>query len=759
MELSLDDRLSARFSIDRAKKLRADAEEARALTEQFCASLVEAEKAASAMREARTLLARLIDGWRATLPLQLAALESQDAIHALLSDLAHEGLAQLAAEYSARARELAAEPGSSIDPLVAHGGAEYFRRAAAAIAPREHLSVSAWADRHRWLSQKGSGEPGKWKTDRNPLLREIMDCLSVQSDVRRIVIMKSSQVGITEACVNWIGYTMHHAPAPMLVLLPTIENRDKWVAQKLNPLLTETPVVAELFDARAQRDAANSKDTKDFPGGVLFLAGGNSPNSYAQISARYVILDDLDRFPEEVGEEGHPVALARGRAKGFSRYKLLLISTPTVKDASHIEAEYEKSDQRRAHLPCPHCGEFQPLVWGNLQWSAPAGQVVSAWYVCPECGGIIDEHHKPDMLAAGRWIPARPEIKTRGYHISALYAPIGLGKTWRELAQEWLDAQRDPIALKTFINTELGETWEDRRNQVKPRHLSERAGPQRAREIPLGCLLLTAGVDTQDNRLEVQVLGHGPGPRPRELVHWVIDYHVIHGDPSKDEVWRQLAEFLNRPYLNTRNRELVIEAAMVDEGGHHAHDVRAFCMSGRARRLMSGKGMSRPARNVLPTAPKTTELNWRGKSDKRGALTWDVGTDVAKSYLYSRLLGDAELSAEERRIRFHMELEDDYYEQLLSETFDPQKNRWVKKKGRRNEGLDTWGYGFAAAHHPQISVVRKSKREWEALAAILEPPLQEDGSLPPPLPAAPAAPTQPAKRKDDHGFGKEGWNL
>jgi phage terminase large subunit GpA-like protein len=271
------------------------------------------------------------------------------------------------------AMALAGEPGSAVDALVGHGGVAYLERLARSVAPRPHLTVSTWADQYRWLSQKGSAEPGKWKTERNPMLREIMDCLSVQSDVRRIVVMKPAQVGVTEACLNWIGYVMQHAPAPIMVLLPTLENRDKWIGQKLNPLLLETPIIAELFDAKRERDASNSRDSKDFPGGVLFLAGGNSPNSYAQVSARYVILDDADRFPEEVGPEGHPVALARNRCKAFPRYKMLLISTPTIKEASHIEVEYDKSDQRRYHLPCPHCGEYggcDCLDW--LEWMATA---------------------------------------------------------------------------------------------------------------------------------------------------------------------------------------------------------------------------------------------------------------------------------------------------------------------------------------------------------------------------------------------------
>ncbi len=377
---------------------------------------------------------------------------------------------------------------------------------------------------------------------------------------------------------------------------------------------------------------------------------------------------------------------------------------------------------------------------------------------------MIEEHHKPEMLARGRWVAARPEVKTRGYHINGLYAPIGLGKTWVELAQEWLDAQKDPVALKTFINTELAETWEDRSHAVKPKHLSERAGPQKAREIPLGCLLLTCGVDTQDDRLEVHVIGHGPmhghGGAERGLIHWTIDYLVIPGNPAHDAVWETLAQVLNRPYVNARGRELLIEATAIDEGGHHTDDVRWFATQGKAKRTMAVKGMNRASRTIMPGGPKPTDINRLGKKLTGGARTWDVGTDVAKSYLVKNLVADGELQAEAQRVRFHAELEDTFYAGLLAESFDPSRNRWIKKAGRRNEPLDTWGYAWFAAHHPQVAVARKTRKEWAALAAILEPALQEDGTVPAVVakPAAekPGFRVKPGMTKPSGGRGGDG---
>ncbi len=767
-----DDRIAARYAIDRAIRLKAQAEEAKLDCEAFAAELGDAEKALAAMRAARELLARLFETWRADLPGELAAMESQDAIHARMSEVVREGLGWLSGALHDEARALAGVRGSEIDKLIDHAGAAYLDKAANWCRPRANLTVSQWADEHRWLSSKGSGEPGKWETARNPLLREIMDCFSVSSPVRVIVIKKPSQFGATEVVLNVIGYTMDYAPAPMLMLVPTLESRDKWASQKLNPLLNETPVLADLFDANARRDASNSKDMKEFPGGVLYLGGGNSPNSYAQVSARIAIADDYARFPREVGDEGDTGLLLRGRTKGFSRYKLGYVSTPTIKDACNIDDEYEKSDQSVPWVACPHCGEYQPLVWASLKWTRDLAtrQVTHAWYVCEKNGCVIEEHDKPEMIADGkiRWIAKHPErsAQRRGFTWNSVDAPIGLGKTWPELAQQWLEAQGNPGKLKVFINTELGEVWEDRTGQLKPAQLVERALKElRAREIPPGCLMLAAGVDVQrGTRLEVQVLGIGPLPGGRvgqDFIVWTIDYAVIEGDPAQDKVWQDLADYLNKPFTNTRHRELFIEATAIDEGdGFHTHDVRAFAMSGKARRLMSVKGLNRPSRSLMPGAAKPVELNRRGKADPRGAKMWDVGTDVAKKYLYARLEADVALPAGEQRIRFHGELEDSFYKGLLAEVFDPEKNKFVKRKGmRRNEAVDTWVYGWFAAHHPQISIARRSRKEWDDLAILLEPALREDGTPVPTslMPARPAKKPTPAKTYQPTGGSSHGF--
>lgn len=582
-----------------------------------------------------------------------------------------------------------------------------------ACKPRQALSVSQWADAHRKLSPKASSRPGDWRTSATPFLREPMDCLSERSPVQRLVIIKCTQMGGTEVGLNWIGYVMDHCPAPMLVVVPTIEVRRRWGLQRLEPMLRETPPLKRIMGALKTRDSSNGQDIKDYPGGMLVLGGANSAASLASMPVRYALCDEVDRFKWELAGEGDPLGLIENRLKAFPRRKMALISTPTVKGASRIEEEYEKSDRRRYHVPCPHCTEKLVLQWKNLQWNATVTHVV---YVCEHCGAEIEEHHKQAMLAAGVWIAENPDSKTRGYHINALYAPPGLGLTWPELVRDFLDARQDPVKLKRFINTQLGETWEDRSRDVRPNVLAQRAEPFKLREIPPGCLILTCGVDTQDDRLSVQLLGWGANE-----TNWILDWVELPGNPGREELWLKLTQLLVMPLTNSYGKSMRIEATAIDTGGHFTHEVYAYVRSRAAPRLMAVKGASVPGKPVLAGRPVPQDINLRGKVIKNGVSLWTVGSDTAKHALYNRLVGDQGADVGGRRIHFSNELPAEFYDQLVSEVFDPERNKWVRRRGRRNEGLDTWCYGFAAAHHPEIRVHALRPADWSRLARVLEP--------------------------------------
>jgi phage terminase large subunit GpA-like protein len=602
---------------------------------------------------------------------------------------------------------------------------------AEAVKPRERLSLSQWADAHRILSGKGASERGQWRTDRTPYLREIMDCLSDSSPVQRVVAVKSTQVGLTEVALNWLGYHVHRQLGPMLVVVPTLDVRKKWVLQRLHPMLTETECLAKLAKART-RDSANSEDIKDYPGALVVLSGANSPASLASMPIKHVVCDEVDRFPWESGDEGDPLGLIQRRTSNFPRRKVLLISSPTIKGASRIDEEYEASDQRQYHVPCPDCGHQQPLVWAQLQWNADRSAV---WYTCTECGSAIDEHYKTPMLAAGRWVPRHPERRTRGYQINGLYAPIGLGLTWRELVDDWLAAKGDLSKLKRFINTALGEAWEDERSKrLSPKGLADRAGPYRVREVPPGCLILTAGVDTQDDRLAVQVVGWGADGR-----RWVIDYVELPGSPARADVWDQLTELINAPLVNAWGREMQIEATAIDSGGHFTHEVYLYVRSARVRRPMAIKGSSTPGRSILAARPNAVDVRSSGRVIKSGVKVWMVGTEAAKHNWYNLLTSDTDQAADERLVHFPAELDISYYQGLIAETFDPERNRFVLRKGKRNEPLDTAVYAMTAAHHPEIRVHAMHAPQWERLAQQLERATDAEPTPPPEKPTTPRA--------------------
>jgi phage terminase large subunit GpA-like protein len=590
--------------------------------------------------------------------------------------------------------------------------------------PKQRLTVSEWADANRMLSEVGSAAPGPWRTSRTPFLREIMDQLSEHSPAKLVPFMKSSQVGGTEVGSNWLGYIMAHAKGPAAVLMPTEKSLNDWVSQKFDPMATETPAVAAVLAKRNNNSSDNNAQRKKFTGGILYFKTAGSTAELKSSSLRYALADEVDEWDWST-TQGDPLGLVEVRLTTFHDHKLFVPSSPTMKDASRIEELFEAGDRRRYHVPCPHCGELQHLVWGNLKWRKHPDnprRILDAWYVCKECGGEIAEHHKPAMLAElghggrARWVAEAPDAPHPSYHINALYSPIGLGLSWRELAAEWITAQDDPAKLMRFMNTRMGETWADRSKDIKANALEARAEPYQLRTVPAGCLVITVGVDTQDNRLEVQVLGHGKGGR-----NWTLDYHVLPGNPAEDALWGSLADYVNNVrFANAHGRELTSEACAIDTGGHHTHAVYAFVRSNRVRRALACKGASTPGKAILGK-PSAQDVNWRGVTQKRGVMLYLIGADTAKHLLYNRLTGDAEKPAEDRQVHFSNQLDSGYYDQLVSETFNPRKNRWEIKKGKRNEALDTWVLALAASHHPELYLHKWKAGDWDRRAAMVEP--------------------------------------
>jgi phage terminase large subunit GpA-like protein len=606
---------------------------------------------------------------------------------------------------------------------MADGGARLFNACARSVAPRKAITVSEWADEKRVLSEKGSARPGKWRTSANPPLREPMDCLSARSPVQDITLRFPIQFGKTEVAVNGVGYCIDENPGPLMIALPGEVPMQKWISQKLNPMLDETPAVKAALTSTASRDASNTRTFKDFAGGQLYMEHAGSPSRLKLTSVRTLVVDELDEFALNFIGGDDPVDMLDGRTSAFpATFKRLYIGTPTLKGVSRIDKKYEASDQRRFYVRCPHCGHEQPLEWRGLQWelaraigSAPA-EVSRVWYLCRESACVIEEYQKTEMIACGRWVAENPGARTRGYTINCLYYQIGLGPRWADLVRMWLDAQNDPAKLKTFINDRLAEAFEDpAMRKVKSNVVLDRAEPYRLRSAPQAVLTATAGVDTQDDRFEVQIVGWS-----RTLQAWTLDYVVIPGDPERDETRAALADLLNKPIEHASGRMIRVEAVAIDAGGHRTESVKAFVRSGVVRRALCIFGAV-PSNAPILSRGKLQDINWRGQLDKRGVTIHHVGTVGIKHLLYSRISTDEERESSARLIHLSDELPDEFFTGLVAETFNPVTNRFVKRGGVRNEPLDTWTYAYAATHHPELRLHRRSRMDWDAIEARLKP--------------------------------------
>ena len=588
-----------------------------------------------------------------------------------------------------------------------------FRALARALEPRKPMTVSQWADANRVLSSKGSAQAGQWRTDANPPLREPMDCMSARSTVREVVLMFPIQYGKTSVAVNALGYCMDHDPGPVMVCLPGEVSMNKWVAQKLNPTIEESPAVKRALTSVASRDAANTRTFKDFAGGQLYIEHAGSPSRLKSTSVRTLIVDEVDEFANNLTGGDDPLEMLNGRTSAFpATFKRLYISTPQIKGISRIESLWNKSDQRRYFVPCPHCGHMQHLEWRGLHWSADGAQV---WYVCQECGAHIEEHHKADMIRAGEWQATNPGAKVRGYHINCLYYQFGLGPRWADLVEMWREAQNDPARLKTFINDRLAEPWEDAAMRaVRHNAIADRAEPYPLRTAPRGALVVTAGVDTQDNRLAVHIVGWGRG-----LSFWTLDYVELMGDPADDAVWAALTDLLNRPIEREGGGTLRVEAMCQDAGGHRTEAVKAYVRERRVKRPLAIFGAV-PNNAPVLSKGKLVDVDWKGRSDKRGVMIHHVGTVGAKHWLYSRLSADADKQPEDRLTHFSDQLPPEFFTGLVGEIYNPSKNRFENRRGARNEPLDTWVYAFAAAHHPELRLHRATKTDWDRIESILE---------------------------------------
>ncbi len=624
-----------------------------------------------------------------------------------------------------------------------------------ALRPDPTLTVSQWADQYRVLPSKGAAEPGRYRTDRAPYLREIMDSLSPSSPVQRVVFMKSSQIGGTELGLNWLGCIVHLYPAPVMIVQPTLDLAERFSKQRVAPMIEQTPVLRDLIAPPRERDSGNSLLMKEFKGGVLVIAGSNSGVSLRQMPVRFLFCDEPSGYEPDADGEGDPISLAEKRTQTFGvRKKIFLNSTPKLKDQCRIEHEYLRSDQRRYFVPCPFCGGMQHLKWRPTEEERLAGKEYgivwedgdpkSVKYKCEHCSELIPEHHKTKMLAAGEWTTTGPISETRGYHINGLYSPLGW-KSWLECVQEFIEAKEkartgDPTLLKAFVNSVLAETWEDGiSSRIGAEGLQARAEMYDPAVVPRKAVLLTAGVDVQGDRLECTVFAWG-----EDEECWVQNHAVIYGDPEQPEVWKQLTDIILREWRHESGAGTLRIAATAIDSGDQTHQVYIYARSMRKHRVFAIKGQSQAGKPAIGQ-PTKQDINYKGQKLKWGVDLYPLGVDTIKQTLYLRYKN---VAPGPRYIHFHAGLSPEYFEQLVSEKRMPRRTRtgvviidWYKPAGKRNEALDCFVYGYAALQflytkHHRLTFWKQMERKLYATGApVVAPPAEAPkDTLPPEIP-------------------------
>ncbi len=546
--------------------------------------------------------------------------------------------------------------------------------------------------------------------------------------VETVVVMSSAQVGKTTFIKAVIGFHVDQDPAPILLLNPTLDMSEAFSKDRLAPMVRDTPCLrGKIADPRS-RDSGNTILHKRFSGGHLTLAGANSPASLASRPVRIVLCDEVSRYPPSAGTEGDPVNLAFKRTATFWNRKRVLTSTPTIKGACRIEMAYEQSDQRRYHVPCIWCRGYQTLRWAQVKW--PEGKPREAHYLCEHCGSAITDADKIKILREGEWRAGAEPNGTAGFHLNELYSP------WRkfgEVAEDFLAAKKGGReTLKTWVNTSLGETWEeDQGERPDWATLKARAEPYDLFTVPPGGLLLTAFVDVQQDRLAVKVKAWGRGEES-----WLVVFLELYGDTDYDggrelpKVYRELDDLLGRSYPHASGAELHIASAGIDSG-FRTQAVYNYCRT-RGPRVYPTKGVFTPGRPVV-TRPSKQDVTYKGQTIEGGVMLWPIGTDAAKRLVYWRMKITGPGPG---RMHFPIGIEDEYYEQLCSEKLVTKYRHGVPyqewhQTRPRNEALDCEVGVYHAAIRAGMGRFR-----WERLEQSLAPPAESKAKTEPQNPAA-----------------------
>ena len=603
-----------------------------------------------------------------------------------------------------------------------------------AIQPDERIGIAEWSERYRILPEHGT-EPGKWRNSRTPYLVGIMDALSgMQSNVTRyahddhrpfdnswvviVGLQKGHQLGGSALGENFIGRSITTAAGNILGVFATKDDAEKWEVDRFEPMRLLTRELRRRVKDSNRKNSANTKLRKRYPGGMMNLVSATRAGRLKSTTVRYVLLEEVDEYELNVDGQGNPIDLAVNRTSNFGRRaKVFANSTPTIKRRSQIEKLYEQGDQRRYFVPCPDCGHPQFFDWHKGMKYTP-GEPETVRYYCEACGVGSREHEWKRGYDSAYWMPtAKGDGKTASFHLSAVYAPLGW-RPWVEMAADHEAGNLDVEKKIAFLNNGLAETYEDKAAEMKWQTIKRRAQPYKLRTIPLGCLILTAAVDTQNDRLEVEIGGWGRGMR-----NWTIDHIVLRGDPATQAPWAALDKLLDTPIVNAYGVPMRIELCAVDSGGGRTQDVYDYCRLRKHRGVFAIKG-SREKHKPIIGRPTDQDVTKNGRTYKGGVQLWPIGTDTAKSRIYGALSRDEELEVADQQMFFSTDLDDEYFEQLCSEAYNASKDRWDALR-KRNEALDLKVYNLACAYHPKLRLNAFQDADWAAVEAVVEPRVRD----------------------------------
>lgn len=643
---------------------------------------------------------------------------------------------------------------------IADGYAEVVLAAIKGARPDPLLEVDRWSEDHMVLP-KSSSEPGPYRIERTPYARRVLQVLSPGHPCKRVVVKAASQMLKTQTAINWMLASIHLAPANILALQPT-DKLAKRLSARISASIRDVPKVAQAVAQPRSRDSRNTIDCKDFKGGGLYITTAGAAANLAEIPARYVYLDEVDRMEGSVEGEGDPVELAEARTTTFSsNCKIYATSSPTVEGFSKIDTLWAMGTREAYHVPCPHCHHTHELVLDNFHYERDpdTGYMARAWFRCPACGEDIDERHKGWMLrdealgGLARWVAEGPgDGETVSFSISAFYAKPG-DISWLALARQYARAierkeRGDSEAMRVFYNTRLALSYNDTQGDASAEMLLARARLDalgyRLREVPQAALVLTMSVDTQPDRLECQIEAWGPG-----MEHWVMDYVVLAGDPQDPpsrpgSVWQRLDLLRRTPLWHVSGVPIYISAYGIDSGGANTQDVYNYGGDRERMGCVILKGASRPGKPIISSAPSRVDILWNGSKREDGAKLWMVGTDTGKEWLWGRL----KLSSGPGAMHMHPDLGEAWFKGMVVERplrrMDKRGRpvtQWIKPPGERNEPWDCSNYNVAIAH--KLGLHKWTDADWAALRAKLIPATPDLFGAPavaaPELAAPPAA--------------------